>query len=113
MNGVMNYRGYTGSVEFSERDKILYGKVQGIKSLISYEGDSVELLLDDFHEAVDDYLLQCEKEGINPEIPYKGTFNVRVNPETHKKAAIYAINHGSTLNKLVEESMIAYLAENE
>ena len=37
MSNVMNYKGYTGSVEFSEEDHIFYGKVLGIRSLISYE----------------------------------------------------------------------------
>jgi ABC-2 type transport system ATP-binding protein len=34
----MEYKGYVGSVEFSENDGVFYGKVQGIRSLISYEG---------------------------------------------------------------------------
>jgi predicted HicB family RNase H-like nuclease len=33
----MQYKGYVGSVEFSESDGILYGKVQGIRAQISYE----------------------------------------------------------------------------
>ena len=110
MNGVMQYKGYTGSVEFSEEDKLLYGKVQGIRSLISYEGESVEELLKDFHCAVDAYLDSCKNNNDEPEIPYKGSFNVRVKPELHQRAAIYAMTHGSTLNKIVEESMTAYLA---
>ena len=40
MNNIMQYKGYVGSVEFSEEDCVLYGKVQGIRSLISYEGNS-------------------------------------------------------------------------
>ena len=111
MNGVMNYRGYTGSVEFSEADQVLYGKVQGIRSLISYEGETVKELVDDFHSSVDDYLEMCKAEGDTPEIPYKGSFNVRVKPEVHKEAAMYAIAHGSTLNKFVEESIVARLRE--
>ena len=33
---IMVYKGYTGSIEFSEEDSILCGKVIGIRSLISY-----------------------------------------------------------------------------
>ena len=39
MNNTIQYKGYVGSVEFSEEDGIFYGKVLGIRSLISYEGD--------------------------------------------------------------------------
>ncbi len=64
MNNIMQYKGYVGSVEFSEADKVLFGKVQGIRSLISYEGTTVQELLDDFRGAVDDYIAICEAEGV-------------------------------------------------
>ena len=55
MNDIMEYKGYIGSVEFSENDGVFYGKVQGIRSLISYEGDNLSELAADFQGAVDDY----------------------------------------------------------
>ena len=105
MSKVLTYRGYTGTVEFSEDDNILYGKVQGIRSLISYEGETIKEIAEDFHGAVDDYLVLCEEAGETPEIPYKGSFNVRVKPELHREAAIYAYTHDCSLNKFVEESI--------
>ena len=57
MNNTMEYKGYVGSVEFSEEDVIFYGKVMGIRSLISYEGENARELVEVFHEAVDDYIL--------------------------------------------------------
>ena len=56
MNNTMEYKGYLGSVEFSEEDAMFYGKVLGIRALISYEGSTARELLTDFHGAVDDYL---------------------------------------------------------
>ncbi|WP_290154683.1 type II toxin-antitoxin system HicB family antitoxin [Lactobacillus intestinalis] len=67
MNHKIQYKGYIGIVEFSEEDKIFYGKVLGIRSLISYEGENARKLLSDFHGAVDDYLETCQAEGIDPE----------------------------------------------
>ena len=52
MNNTMEYKGYVGSVEFSEEDVIFYGKVMGIRSLISYEGENARELVEGFHEAV-------------------------------------------------------------
>lgn len=60
MNNTIQYKGYVGSIEFSEEDKIFYGKVLGIRSLISYEGENATELIDDFHQAVDDYLELCK-----------------------------------------------------
>ena len=68
MNNTIQYKGYVGNVEFSEADGIFYGKVMGIRSLISYEGENAKELLDDFHGAVDDYLETCKAHGKEPEI---------------------------------------------
>ena len=105
MSRTMEYKGYTGSVEFSETDCLFYGKVMGIRGLISYEGTTAKELVEDFHGAVDDYLSLCKAEGIEPERAYKGTFNVRISPELHRQCAIYAISHHKTLNSFVEESL--------
>ena len=105
MNNTMEYKGYLGSVEFSPKDNLLFGKVQGIRSLISYEGSSVEELLMDFHGAVDDYLSACEQEGTEPEQAYKGSFNVRLGSDLHRRAVVYALSHGQSLNSLVEEAV--------
>ena len=59
---MIQYKGYVGSVEFSEEDEIFYGKVMGVRSLISYEGENEKELLNDFHNAVDDYLKTCVEE---------------------------------------------------
>lgn len=53
----------------------------GIRSLISYEGESAKELLDDFHGAIDDYLETCKAEGKQPEIAFKGSFNIRLSPD--------------------------------
>ena len=110
MSNTIGYKGYVGSVEFSEADGILYGKVQGIRSLISYEGTTVSELIQDFHDAVDTYLNHCAKTGSEPEKSYKGSFNVRFrDPSLHRRAAIYAYDHNLSLNNVVEESVAEYL----
>ena len=105
MNNIMEYKGYVGTVEFSEKDMIFYGKVMGIRALISYEGTTAHELIDDFHGAVEDYLTLCEAEGKEPEKAYKGSFNVRISPELHKQAAIFATTHGISLNSFVENAL--------
>ena len=106
MNNTMQYKGYVGSVEFSEADGLFFGKVLGIRALISYEGTNAAELVADFHDAVDDYLSLCE-----PEKAYKGSFNIRVSPELHKQAAICAMAQQVSLNTLVEDALREYVAE--
>ena len=108
MNNTMRYKGYVGSVEFSENDSVFYGKVLGIRSLISYEGANAKDLVSDFHEAVDDYLALCKEDGVSPEVAYKGSFNVRISSQLHEQLAVYAQNQGISLNKLVENALQSY-----
>lgn len=42
MTNTIKYKGYTGSVEISEEDNCLFGKVLFIRSLLSYEGRMLE-----------------------------------------------------------------------
>ena len=109
MNNLMEYQDYFGTVSYSETDDILYGKVIGVNSLISYEGKSVGELKEDFHQAVDEYLALCAEEGISPEKTYKGSFNVRISPELHKSLAICSQSEGKTLNSVVEQALESYL----
>ena len=111
MSNIIEYKGYVGSIEFSENDGLFYGKVQGIRSLISYEGENAKELIRDFHMAVDDYLALCAKRGTEPEKAYKGTFNIRISPELHKKAAIYATEHKVSLNSIVETALSGFMAK--
>lgn len=113
MSNTISYKNYVGSVEFSEEDGLFYGKVLGIRSLISYEGTTANELIDDFHGAIDDYLETCSSEGTRPEVAYKGSFNVRTTPEIHRRAAIYAMNHNESLNSFVTEAMEEKLAAAE
>jgi len=109
MSDLMEHKGYFGTVEFSDADGVLYGKVIGINGLISYEGESVKALRRDFEEAVDEYLDMCVAEGVEPQREYRGKFNVRVSPELHKNLVLYSASHGQTLNSTVEEAIRRYI----
>lgn len=101
MNNVIQYKNYTGSIELSQDDMVFYGKVLGIKSLISYEGKSAKELYKNFSETIDDYLNTCKENNIEPELPFKGSFNIRISPELHKKIAIFSINHKMSINQYI------------
>lgn len=64
---ILEYKGYTGSIEFFEEDNLFFGKVIGIRSLVSYEGKDINELTEDFQGAVDDYLNLCKEIGFEPE----------------------------------------------
>lgn len=108
----LEYQGYTGSIEYSKEDKLFFGKILGIKSLISYEGTTGPELEADFKEAVDDYLADCKSMNIKPEKPFKGSFNVRIPSELHKEATLKAQELNTSLNSFVSESIRVRLLRN-
>ena len=76
--------------------------------MISFEGDSVSTITKDFHDAIDEYLDFCKENNIEPEKPFKGSFNIRIAPELHRQLAMYSSSHGRSLNSTVEEAIRSY-----
>jgi predicted HicB family RNase H-like nuclease len=113
MSQNLTYKGIIGSVEFSSEDDCFFGKLEGISDLVTFEGDSVSSLKAGFQEAVDDYLALCASTGKTPEKSFKGTFNVRLTPELHRKVAHKAIRCGKTLNQFVQESLAKAVSVDE
>ena len=109
MKNAMCYKGYNGSVEFSDEDNVFFGRIIGINDRITFEGDNVKGLRHDFEEAVDEYLETCMQLGKEPEKAYKGSFNVRIDPTLHRQLAIYSSSNGKTLNSTVEEAIRSYI----
>ena len=101
----MTYKGYLGSVAYSEKDNVFFGKIEGINGMVNFEGESVKELTDAFHEAVDDYLAYCKEEGIEPDKSYTGVLNVRLTPAIHRQVAILARQAGLTLNAFIKEAV--------
>ncbi len=99
---LLRYKGFYGSIEASVEDGCLYGKLEFIDALVSYEGDTVQVLEVAFHEAVNDYIETCHTLGTEPQKPYRGSFNVRVGRELHRTAAIVAKQRNINLNQLVK-----------
>lgn len=105
----LEYKGYTGTIEYSKEDELLYGRVIGIKGLLSYEGSTGVELEANFEDVIDDYLKDCKDLNISPEKPFKGSFNVRIPSELHRDAVLKAMELNTSLNSFVSESIRARL----
>lgn len=104
--GFMKYKGYTGSVEFSDEDNCLFGKVQGLHgTLISYEGMTIDEIRKDFEGAIDDYLASCHERDIKPVKPYSGRFVVRMTSDLHGRLAALADATGTTINDIINSAV--------
>lgn len=105
MSNIMHYKGYRGSVEYSEEDSCLVGQILGIDDILGYLGKDPDEIRTMFHQTVDDYLSACAQQGKTPEKEYKGSFNVRITPEKHRAAAQTADELGISLNQFVSDAI--------
>jgi len=105
MNNILTYKGFIGSVNYSADDHIFFGKIEGINDLVTFEGISVDEMENAFQEMVNLHIEDCKREGKPVEKSYKGSFNVRISQELHKKAAQRATAKGITLNQLVKHAI--------
>ncbi|WP_446009630.1 type II toxin-antitoxin system HicB family antitoxin [Candidatus Electrothrix sp.] len=102
---MMTYKGYSAKVNFDARDNIFWGKVIGIKDNISFEGETVSQLTQDFHNAVEHYLADCKQEGRSPDKPYSGKLTLRIAPSVHAQLSAAAAHTGKSLNKWVADTL--------
>jgi predicted HicB family RNase H-like nuclease len=106
MKDVLTYKEFVGSVHYSTDDEVFFKKIEGLDDLVTFEEASVaKLSKKSFKESVDEYIEFCKRENKAPEKSFKGSFNVRLNPELHKKAYRIAMAEGKTLNQFILQAV--------
>lgn len=105
MKDFMHYKNYYGSVHLDDEELFFYGKIEFIRALVTYEATDAKGLRQAFEESIDDYLDLCRKQNIEPEVPFKGSLNVRLGSDLHRRVAIAAELHNSTINKFIVETL--------
>ena len=109
----LEYQDFLGSVHYSDKDEVFFGKLEGVTDLVTFEGASVKELKRAFREAVNDYIELCEQLGKPMSKTFKGSFNVRVSPEVHRKAYGKALKQGKTLNQFVKDAVEREVARDD
>jgi predicted HicB family RNase H-like nuclease len=101
----MEYKGYVGTVEYDAQAKIFHGDIINTRDVITFQGTTVKEIERAFRDSIDDYIAWCEEDGVEPEKPYSGKFNVRLSPELHRQIAILAKKMRVSLNSFVEKAV--------
>lgn len=99
----MEYKGFKARVEFSADDGVFFGRIVGIKDVVTFEGSTVAKLKKAFKEAVDFHIEVCEKTGEKPKKTYSGKVLLRVTPKLHSQLAETAKAKGKSINQLSKE----------
>lgn len=105
MGNAMKYKGYHATIEYCAEDEMLIGSVIGIQDSLNFHGTTISEITQAFHDSIDGYLEMCKMLGRSPDKEYKGSFNVRLTPDLHRKAAIRAESNGQTLNQFVQQAI--------
>jgi predicted HicB family RNase H-like nuclease len=104
--GNLRYKGYVGSVDYSEEDGTLFGRVLGMsKDAITYEGATIDMLKADFEAGIDHYLASCAARGVEPRRAYSGSLNIRIPPDTHGRLAAMAKISGTSINSIINTAI--------
>jgi len=101
----MEYKGYLGRVEFDDDARIFNGEVVNTRDVVTFQGSSVDELLQAFRDSLDDYLAFCQERGEPPDRPHSGQFVTRVSPELHRRINLAATLSGKSLNAWVGEQL--------
>ena len=102
---MMEYKGYVATVEYDAEVKIFHGDIINTKDVITFQGRTVDEIEQAFQDSINDYLAWCKEDGVEPEKPYSGKFNVRLSPELHRQIAILAKKRHISLNSFVEKAI--------
>ncbi|MDR3351735.1 MAG: type II toxin-antitoxin system HicB family antitoxin [Zoogloeaceae bacterium] len=95
----LRYKGYTATIEYDAEDHILVGRVQGLRDVIGFHGETVAEFESAFADAIDSYLAHCAELGQAPEKPASGQLMLRVPVEVHSAALSAARAAGMSLNQ--------------
>lgn len=109
---LIKYKQYYGSVHFDPQQEIFYGKIEFIRDLISFEASDAKSLVQSLKDAVDEYLEDCKTLGKVPDVPFKGSFNIRISPTLHREIGLYAIQHNSSVNNIVKSALKNFIEHN-
>jgi predicted HicB family RNase H-like nuclease len=105
---IHNYRGYQGSIEYEDGQLVI--QLLHIDDFITTTCNSAAEAEAKFHELIDDYLVTCEETGRPPSKPYKGSLNVRMPAELHRRLAMAASAEGISLNAWIVRSCQAEIS---
>lgn len=105
------HKGYIGHVEFDDEIEIFHGEVINTRDVITFQGLTVAELKKAFRESINDYLAFCKERNEEPEKPFSGKFNLRLDPKLHRQVYIAARQHHMSLNQWITESIKHHIQE--
>ena len=105
MSNLLFYKGYQGHFQYDPDADIFHGDVLHLNDVITFQGRSIDELKTALADSIEVYLEYCAQKGRAPQKPFSGSFNIRIPPEIHQRAAASAARDGVSLNKWVAKTL--------
>ena len=101
---MIEYKGYIATVEYDDSVDLLHGEVinTGSYPIVTFEAADVEGLKREFQISVDDYLAWCKEEGVEPQRPFSGSLNLRLDSDLHRRVAISAARNRKSIDDWIK-----------
>lgn len=99
------YKGFTGTIEFDQDDRVFHGRVVGIRDIVTYEADNADDLVQAFQDSVDDFLEDYAERGEDPAKPFSGNLSLRMTPELHKSVFDAAGAKSKSVNQWITDTL--------
>lgn len=102
---MLEYKGYHGRIDFDEHAGVFHGEVLDLRDVVTFQGKSVDEIVQAFHDSIDDYLEFCEQRGEEPDKPFTGRLMLRLPTEIHRRVYLKAKKEGKSLNEYITEKL--------
>ena len=102
---MLEYKGYSGHVEFDAEAGLFHGEVLDTRDVITFQGGSVKDLKHAFRDSIEDYLAFCKERNEEPEKPFSGRLMLRLSPQLHRRVYVQAKQEGKSLNQWISEKL--------
>ncbi len=101
------HKGYHGVVNRIDLDEnLIAGRVAGLtRDMVTFYASTPIDLQREFEASLDAYLESCAEDGVSPEKPASGVFQVRISPDTHRRLITKAQLRHESLNAVVAEAL--------
>lgn len=100
---MLEYKGYHGRIEFDELAGLFHGEVLDLRDVVTFQGKSVDEIMEAFRDSIDDYISFCEERGESPDKPFTGRFMLRLPTEIHRRVYLSAKKDGKSLNEYITD----------
>jgi hicB family protein len=72
---------------------------------LNFHGASVDELKTSFHSSIDNYLAACAQFHKTPDKEFKGSFNIRIPSDLHRRLALEATRQDISLNNFIKTTL--------